>query len=166
MKLYPLMICLFILVACNDTHDTADTTASNEESKQVSNPAGDTANYTTVRWIDSVENLGVLTKGENKEISFRFVNTGDKPLFIISANPGCGCTVADYPKEPIQPGEEGTIKAGYDTKNQHVGAFHKSISVVTNTLGNASHNLVFTGEIITDEKTVSEQTPEPVATGH
>lgn len=162
MKCYLIITTLIITAACNSVGEKNEATRA-DITEQASNPAADTASYTTIHWMDSVQNLGVLTKGENKEIQFRFKNNGDKPLFIISANPGCGCTVADYPKEPVLPGEEGIIKAGYDTKNQHVGAFHKSISVVTNTRGNVNHNLVFTGEIITNEKTGSEQNGEPVA---
>ena len=48
------------------------------------------------------------------------------------------------------PGEEGAIKAGYDTKNQQIGSFNKSITVITNTTANVNHILVFTGEIVKD----------------
>ncbi|WP_207493827.1 DUF1573 domain-containing protein [Aridibaculum aurantiacum] len=142
---------LFCVASCQQNEQATNT--SNDENL-VENPQkkmNDTTNYTFIQWIDSVHNLGVLTKGEKADINYRFRNAGDKPLFIISATPGCGCTVADYPKEAIAPGEEAVIKAGYDTENQHVGAFHKSISVVTNTKGNMNHTLVFSGEIITKE---------------
>lgn len=159
MKCYLILIPLLILLSCNSATDKTSDTGTSATTADASN---DTANYTTVQWLDSAQNLGVITHGETKEISFRFRNSGNKPLMIISASPGCGCTVADYPKEPIPPGGEGVIKAGYDTKNQHIGAFHKSISVVTNTSGNANHSLVFSGEIISVEKQeVKRKGPNP-----
>jgi len=128
-----------LLVACNLTDKK---TAANV------NHGTDTAKYTTIQWIDSIKELGNLTMGDKVNIDFRFKNTGDKPLYIVSAEPGCGCTVADYPKEAIAPGKEGIIKAEFDTKKGAIGAVHKNIIVVTNTKYNVNHNLFFTGEII------------------
>lgn len=118
----------------------------------------DTANYTTIQWIDSVMDVGKLIMGKTIDIDFRFKNTGDKPLYIISAQPGCGCTLADYPKEAIMPGKEGTIKASFDTNKGAVGAVHKNINVVTNTKYNANHILFFTGEIVKEGSTDSTST--------
>jgi hypothetical protein len=112
----------------------------------------DTTNYTTVQWLDSIKDLGKLKMGEKVGIDFRFRNTGEKPLYIISAEPGCGCTVADYPKEAIMPGKEGVVKAEFDTKRGGTGAVHKNIVVVTNTKYNVNHNLFFTGELVDDSK--------------
>src|SRR4051812_12956393 len=64
---------------------------------------------TTIQWIDSVRNFGTIKEGQKLALSFRFKNTGNKPLVIESVQPACGCTVADYPKKPLKPGEEGEI---------------------------------------------------------
>jgi hypothetical protein len=109
--------------------------------------ATETAKYTQIQWIDSVKQLGTLTKGDKAEIRFQFTNTGNKPLYIISAQQGCGCTIADYPREAIAPGANGTIIAGFDTEHQMEGDFKKSILVTTNTIGKQSYDLIFTGEI-------------------
>ncbi|MDB5191457.1 MAG: hypothetical protein JWQ96_1020 [Segetibacter sp.] len=124
--------------------------------------ASDSANYTTIQWLDSIKNIGDLNVGQNAQIKFRFKNTGDKPLFIINAEPGCGCTVADFPKEAIAPGGEGEIVAGFDTKNQHGGEFRKNISVTTNTKYATGHILIFTG-IIKKEGEEEHPLPTPVA---
>ena len=42
----------------------------------------------------------------------------------------CGCTVPEYTKTPIQPGEKGEIKVTYTAK--FPGHFKKSITVSTN----------------------------------
>lgn len=117
----------------------------------------DTANYTTIQWIDSVKDVGIVTKGRIAEIQFKFVNTGEKPLFIISAKPGCGCTVADYPKEAIVPGSEGVITANYDSNKGSMGDFRKSISITTNTKGTANHFIFFYGKVMTVEDSVKQK---------
>jgi hypothetical protein len=81
------------------------------------------------------------------EVAFRFKNTGDKPLVIERVQPGCGCTVAETPKEPIAPGEEGVIKGAFDS-NGRVGMQHKSIYVETNTKEKKNHELVFELEVV------------------
>jgi hypothetical protein len=125
------------------------------------NSANDTANYTTIQWIDSVKDVGTLNFGERAEIKFRFRNSGDKPLLVISAQPGCGCTVADYPKEAIAPGQEGVITAGFDSKKGSPGEFRKNIVVTTNTKGSTSTVLYFNG-VIKKEGAETRELPTPV----
>lgn len=96
---------------------------------------------TTVRWIDSARNFGSIIEGQKLAISFRFKNTGDKPLVIESVHPACGCTVADYPKQPLKPGEEGEITGEFNSEGRE-GQQHKEITVATNTPGR-TQNLVF-----------------------
>ena len=107
----------------------------------------DTARFTSIRWLDSVKGIGTVEAGKKVEIKFRFKNAGKRPLFIISAEPGCGCTVADYPKEAIAPGAEGLITAAYNIHAGTTGEFRKNIHVTTNTVGTTSHYIFFYGNI-------------------
>ena len=143
MKYFLVLFSLFFIVACQQSDNKNNEGGAAKAST-------DTVNYTTIKWLDSLKVLGTLKMGENAEINYRFTNSGTKPLYIISAQPGCGCTIADYPKEAIMPGQEGVIKAGFDTQKSSVGAFHKNIIVVTNTRYNVNHNLFFSGEIVSD----------------
>ena len=61
---------------------------------------------------------------------FLFTNTGKEPLIISKAKGSCGCTVPEWPKEPIMPGENGVIKVNYDEKR--VGSFNKSVTITSN----------------------------------
>lgn len=115
----------------------------------------DTANFTTIKWIDSLKDIGAVATGKKAEIKFRFKNTGNKPLFIISAEPGCGCTLADYPKEAIAPGSEGLITANYDVHSGNTGEFRKNIHVTTNTKASTSHYIFFYGVIKNEGDTVA-----------
>ncbi len=86
---------------------------------------------TTVQLIDSAYNFGTVTDGEKVEYSYRFRNTGKKPLIIASAIASCGCTVPEKPEEPIRPGETGFLKVVFNSKGR-VGEVHKTITVTSN----------------------------------
>lgn len=108
-----------------------------------SNAAG---GLTTIEWLDSSKNLGKISQGQKLQIAFRFRNSGKNPLVIESVRPSCGCTVAEYPKEPIQPGQEAQITGSFDS-NGREGLQHKEISVTANTEGSTEHKLIFEVDI-------------------
>lgn len=87
---------------------------------------------TTVQWLDSAKNLGKLKEGEKLEVNFRFINTGEHPLVINGVTASCGCTVPEKPTEPVAPGEEGMVRAVFDSKGR-VGMNHKTVTVYANT---------------------------------
>jgi len=64
--------------------------------------------------------------------TFTYTNTGDKPLIINQAVASCGCTVPEYTKEPVQPGQKGSIKVTYNGTGKFPGHFKKSITIRTN----------------------------------
>ena len=121
----------------------------NNKGKEMGKTAIDSTNFTTIKWMDSIVNFGSIVNGEKITIKFRCINTGDKPLIITSALPGCGCTVADYTKEPILPGKEGAVTASFNSAN-FTGEVHKYITVNTNTKNTPEIRLSFTG-LITGE---------------
>jgi len=63
---------------------------------------------------------------------FSFTNVGEKPLVVNQAVASCGCTVPEYTKTPIQPGEKGEIKVTYNGTGKFAGHFKKSITIRTN----------------------------------
>lgn len=86
---------------------------------------------TTVQIIDSAYNFGKVTDGELVEYSYRFKNSGNKPLVVTDASASCGCTVPEKPEKPILPGEMGFIKIVFNSKGR-VGETHKTITVHSN----------------------------------
>lgn len=96
---------------------------------------------TTVQWVDSIRDMGVVKEGERIEIPFRFRNTGQQQLVIHRVDVACGCTVAEKPEQPIGPGREGVIKASFDSKGRP-GPNHKTVTVYANT-PEATHTLIF-----------------------
>ena len=63
---------------------------------------------------------------------FTFTNVGETPLVINQAVASCGCTVPEYTKTPVQPGEKGELKVTYNGTGKFPGHFKKSITVRTN----------------------------------
>lgn len=66
--------------------------------------------------------------------TFKFTNTGNAPLVIISAKTSCGCTKPSFPKQPIQPGASSEITVTYNPDGRP-GEFDKSVTVRTNVKG-------------------------------
>lgn len=72
----------------------------------------------------------VIEQGGDGIFEFLFTNTGTDPLILSNVRSSCGCTVPEWPREPIKPGESSSIKARYDTRR--IGQFSKSITVYSN----------------------------------
>ncbi|MCD8166312.1 MAG: DUF1573 domain-containing protein [Bacteroides sp.] len=78
-------------------------------------------------------NFGTFSENDPVvEGTFTFTNTGDDLLVIHQAVASCGCTVPEYTKEPVKPGQKGTIKVTYNGKGKAPGKFKKSITLRTN----------------------------------
>lgn len=101
-------------------------------------------------FVEEVKNFGQITQGEIVSTSFRFKNAGQSALIISSAQGSCGCTVPEWPKEPIQPGEEGVIKVTFDS-NGKSGMQNKTITLVANTIPNTKV-IALKGEVLSPGK--------------
>jgi len=73
---------------------------------------------------------GTIAQGSDPFRVFKFKNTGRSPLVIQNAQGSCGCTLPEYPKQPIMPGEGAEIKVRYDTNR--MGDFTKTVTLTTN----------------------------------
>jgi hypothetical protein len=85
-----------------------------------------------ITFEEDKHNFGIIKEGDYAEYSFKFKNTGDGDLLIANATASCGCTVPNYPKGIIKPGEEGLIKVKFDSKGK-VGIFEKTVTLTCNT---------------------------------
>lgn len=133
------------LFACQ----SADKKTGGEMSQEQKDKAArDSANFTTIEWLDStVKDLGKIKEGQVVEVSYRFKNTGDKPLIIAGVTASCGCTVPEKPEKPIAPGQEDVIKAKFDSKGRPKGEARKEVFVTANTKPESSMQLSFKVEI-------------------
>lgn len=89
--------------------------------------------------------FGVIQEGESVQTSFKFKNVGKTPLIITDATATCGCTVPEYPKTPIKPGEEGTITVVFNSIGK-TGMQDKVVTIKSNANPEAE-SLHLVGEI-------------------
>lgn len=80
-------------------------------------------------------NFGKIDEGTVAKHDFTFTNTGDSPLIITNAKGSCGCTVPEWPREPIQPGETGTIHVEFNSRGR-TGNQTKQVTLNANTVPN------------------------------
>jgi hypothetical protein len=84
-----------------------------------------------IEFVSLEHDFGTIKDGEKVFWNFRFTNTGNAPLLINRVKADCGCTVPDYPRTPIAPGEEGKIKVTFDSKGR-MGRQIKQVTVLSN----------------------------------
>jgi len=137
------------LQACNQAANTAKETtnkaadATKNAASNALDAVGNTANKaadaidpdqptTTVSWDKEEHDFGNINEGDKVSTAFTFTNTGNEPLIISSAKGSCGCTVPEWPKEPIAPGATGTIDVEFNSKNKP-GRQTKTVTIQANT---------------------------------
>jgi len=82
----------------------------------------------------TTHDYGTLVQGGNGNCEFVFTNKGKTPLLLSNVGASCGCTVPEWPKDPILPGKTGVIKVTYNTAI--IGVFNKSVTVYSNAANN------------------------------
>ncbi len=105
-------------------------------------PSG-TLTADNMQFETEVHDFGTIAEGPTADFTFTFVNTGKEPITIQRVQPACGCTVADWTKEAIAPGQKGYAKAIYNTQGRP-GPFNKTVTVLSNA---GAKVLSFKGEV-------------------
>ena len=100
-------------------------------------------------WFEEyMHDYGVIEQDGDGSWSFLFKNLGKEPFVINRVRSTCGCTVPEWPKEPIEPGASGQITVIYNTKT--TGTFLKSV-VVYSTASNSPVKLQIKGKVVAPE---------------
>jgi hypothetical protein len=84
-----------------------------------------------IRFEKKEHNLGKVVQGEKVGYNFIFTNVGDASLVILDASASCGCTVPKYSREPIAPGEKGSVEVVFDSSGR-MGQQSKTVTLKTN----------------------------------
>lgn len=86
-----------------------------------------------IKFDKTIHNFGSFSEAAPKVTCiFEYTNIGEQPLVINQAVASCGCTVPEYTKAPVKPGEKGQIKVTYNGEGKFPGHFKKSITIRTN----------------------------------
>lgn len=78
----------------------------------------------------TTHDYGTIVQSSDGSCVFAFTNKGKAPIVLNDVKASCGCTVPEWTRTPVAPGEKGSIKVTYNTNN--IGAFTKSITVNSN----------------------------------
>ena len=110
----------------------------------------DTVNIAKFEFDEKIKTFDDIKEGEKVEVEYKFRNVGNSPLLITSAKSTCGCTVPEFPKDPIAPGDSSSIKVKFDSENRP-GFQTKPISILANTYPNKTV-LTLEGRVIESPK--------------
>ena len=89
--------------------------------------------------------FGTIEQNGNGTCEFKVFNRGTEPLLISSCQGSCSCTVPQYPKEPIAPGESAVILVKYNTAR--IGPFNKSVRIFSNASNYAMLEVFIKGNV-------------------
>lgn len=92
----------------------------------------DTVNVAKMVFEETEFNFGEIDEGAVIIHEFKFTNTGKVPLVINNAHSTCGCTIPQWPKDPISPGQSGVIHVEFNTKQKH-DVQEKPVIITANT---------------------------------
>lgn len=84
-----------------------------------------------IKFEEESHNFGEVKQGEKVSHKFTFKNTGNQPLVLSNVLSSCGCTVTDWPKEPVQPGKSSEIEVKFNSTNR-MGKENKVITIFSN----------------------------------
>lgn len=148
-KIVLLALPTFLLFSCGEGGQTQ--TSSRIATETPTKVEGSNARSTTNSSINKREQapVGAVSTMEFEEMdhdfgnvfypsenlhTFKFTNTGDEPIIIVSAKASCGCTIPKKPEKPVLPGETGEIDVIFRPKEGQQGTpVTKRITVIANT---------------------------------
>ena len=84
----------------------------------------------SLTWESTEADLHPSLSDETAVAHFKYTNTGDKPVKIVTVHPSCGCTTAALAKDTVAPKESGEITATFKIGDRS-GVQKKTIAVVT-----------------------------------
>ncbi len=132
MKKSLLLAACSILLAAGSVNAQADKAMVKPAAAAVSPDAQvDNKNAAEMMFEAEEFNFGTIKQGESVTHEFTFSNNGKEDLIITNAQGSCGCTVPQYPKEPIKKGANGTIKVTFNSAGK-MGMQDKTVTITSN----------------------------------
>jgi len=124
-----IVLALLAFVSC--TNSNVDGINTDEVTNSASANGENKGDLPEISFAEEVFDFGKITQGEKVSHAFTFKNTGSKNLIISGASGSCGCTVPEWPKEPIKPGAEGIINVVFSSEGKS-GMQEKTVTIITN----------------------------------
>lgn len=125
-----LSLSFLALISCSEPQN-GDAVGTDDVNNSASATRGENADLPEMTFTEEVFDFGKITQGEKVSHAFTFKNTGKKNLIVSGASGSCGCTVPEWPKEPIKPGGQGSINVVFSSEGKS-GMQEKTVTIVTN----------------------------------
>jgi hypothetical protein len=143
MKKIAIILCVGIFIISCNTNATDKINSNSNDNKETSEVKkispelvfNDDTGGPEIKFDMEVWEFGEINEGDVIDTTFTFTNIGKEPLIISNAKAGCGCTVPQWPKEPIAPGETGKIAVKFNSKGKP-GPQNKPVTLTMNTTPN------------------------------
>lgn len=135
-KYIPVLAAVISLYSCGGEQPEQQQEEAKLDTEVVTAPAtasGDVENAPVMTFEKDAHDFGKIIQGEKVSYSFKFTNTGGSDLLITDAKGSCGCTVPEYPKNPVKPGETGVIDVVFDSTGKS-GQQNKKVTITANTV--------------------------------
>ncbi|MCS6967133.1 MAG: DUF1573 domain-containing protein [Cytophagales bacterium] len=97
--------------------------------------------YPFLSFVKREQNFGDIKRGTIVSHQFEFTNTGNAPLVLADVRVTCGCTVTQWTRQPIMPGEKGVIVVQFNSAD-HIGPQNKVVTVLSNAKNDIEHLLI------------------------
>ncbi len=120
-------------VTNTNTSPTTPTSTINSNPVNNATPTNPNQKSTAISFAKFEHDYGQVAPESANRYAFVFTNTGKEPLIISGATGSCGCTVPNYPKEPIMPGKTGKIDVEFKPSATQLGPQEKTVTVTANT---------------------------------
>lgn len=98
-------------------------------------------------FAESVHEFGDITQGDRVEHVFSYTNTGTQPLILSNVQTTCGCTATNWSREPLAPGESGTITVNFNSAGK-IGMQNKVVTITSNAVNNPERISITTNVLV------------------
>jgi len=129
MKKSLIAIALFLFVAGANAQEKTAAPAQTPTAQPAENK-----NAADFKFDIETYDFGTIKQGDKVTYDFNFVNVGKEPLIISEAHGSCGCTVPQWPKEPVAKGGKGSIHVEFNSTGK-MGLQDKTVTISSNAKG-------------------------------
>jgi len=96
-------------------------------------------------------NFGDISQGDQVEHIFELENIGNEPLILSDVRTTCGCTVPEWPREPLPPGSKASLRVVFNSTGK-IGMQNKVITVMSNAVNSPARIKIVTNVMPKDSR--------------
>jgi hypothetical protein len=131
MKKSILIVAVLSVFAFSSCKDKASDKVKEENVATAASRDAESGKFPAIKFDETQFDFGTIDQGTHVEHVFKFKNTGEAPLMIVNAKSSCGCTIPEYTKAPVAPGDTGELLVKFNGSGRN--QVSKTVTLTTNT---------------------------------